>query len=51
MQTTDITASINATTNTLTVTDTSGYLGTVLVYVTISDGAMTTTQAFQVTFV
>ena len=51
VQTTDITASINATTNTLTVTDTSGYLGTVLVYVTISDGALTTTQAFQVTFV
>jgi hypothetical protein len=50
VQTTDITASINASTNTLTVTDTTGYLGSVLVYVTIGDGALATTQTFQVTF-
>ncbi len=48
VQTTDITASITGTT--LTVTDTGDYIGTVLIYVTISDGAMTTTQPFQVTF-
>jgi glucuronoarabinoxylan endo-1,4-beta-xylanase len=48
VQTTDIAASING--STLTVSDTAGYLGTVLVYITITDGALTTTQQFQVTF-
>jgi hypothetical protein len=46
--TTDVNASISG--STLTVNDPGGYLGTVLVYVTISDGAMTATQTFQVTF-
>jgi hypothetical protein len=48
VQTTEVTASISGTT--LTVTDTGGYAGTVVVYVTITDGAMTTTQSLQVTF-
>ena len=46
-----VTASISG--NTLTVTDVNNngyYIGTVLVFVTISDGALTTTQTFQVTF-
>ena len=47
LQTGAITASISG--NTLNVTD-SGYLGTVLVGVTISDGVLSITQEFQVTF-
>jgi hypothetical protein len=36
--------------NTLTVNDTNDFLGTIQVFVTITDGALTTTQAFTVTF-
>ncbi len=48
VQTTYVSASISGTT--LTVSDTSGFKGTVIVYVTVSDGALTTTQTLQVTF-
>ena len=45
--TSDVIASISD--NTLTVTD-NGYTGSLLVYITITDGSLTTTQALQVTF-
>jgi hypothetical protein len=44
-----ITASINGTT--LTINDTENYIGTVTVYVTVSDGALTAPQSFTVSFI